>query len=96
MLLRGFAALAAALIAAACKRDRRAPFRHMITPGGYVMSVAMTNCGAAGWVTDRSGYRYDATIPKPAGRGRRCRRRFSELARGRGASGFAGSCPMPA
>ncbi len=35
-----------------------APFRRMTTPGGFVMSVAMTNCGAAGWVTDRTGYRY--------------------------------------
>lgn len=40
------------------------PFRHMITPGGYIMSVAMTNCGAAGWVTDRSGYRYDRLDPE--------------------------------
>jgi alkylated DNA repair protein (DNA oxidative demethylase) len=42
----------------------RSPFRHMVTPGGFVMSVAMTNCGAAGWVTDRSGYRYDALDPE--------------------------------
>jgi alkylated DNA repair protein (DNA oxidative demethylase) len=35
----------------------------MVTPGGYSMSVAMTNCGAAGWVTDRSGYRYTAEDP---------------------------------
>jgi DNA oxidative demethylase len=41
-----------------------APFRHMVTPGGFVMSVAMTNCGAAGWVTDRSGYRYDPRDPE--------------------------------
>jgi alkylated DNA repair protein (DNA oxidative demethylase) len=41
----------------------KSPFRHMVTPGGFVMSVAMTNCGAAGWVTDRSGYRYDASDP---------------------------------
>jgi DNA oxidative demethylase len=40
-----------------------APFRHMVTPGGFTMSVAMTNCGAAGWVTDRSGYRYDRNDP---------------------------------
>jgi DNA oxidative demethylase len=39
------------------------PFRHMLTPGGWAMSVAMTNCGAAGWVTDRTGYRYDAIDP---------------------------------
>jgi alkylated DNA repair protein (DNA oxidative demethylase) len=41
-----------------------APFRHMVTPGGYQMSVAMTNCGNAGWVTDRSGYRYDGIDPQ--------------------------------
>lgn len=40
-----------------------APFRHMTTPGGYRMSVAMTNCGALGWVTDRRGYRYDGLDP---------------------------------
>jgi alkylated DNA repair protein (DNA oxidative demethylase) len=42
----------------------RAPFRHMITPGGFRMSVAMTNCGAFGWVTDRHGYRYDDHDPE--------------------------------
>jgi|SRR5215469_15866729 len=41
----------------------KSPFRQMVTPGGYRMSVAMTNCGALGWVTDRSGYRYDAIDP---------------------------------
>jgi alkylated DNA repair protein (DNA oxidative demethylase) len=41
-----------------------APFRNMVTPGGYRMSVAMTNCGALGWVTDRSGYRYDSVDPE--------------------------------
>ncbi|HEY1495913.1 MAG TPA: alpha-ketoglutarate-dependent dioxygenase AlkB, partial [Candidatus Solibacter sp.] len=40
-----------------------APFRHMITPGGFRMSVAMTNCGDAGWVSDAHGYRYDPTDP---------------------------------
>ena len=28
------------------------------------MSVAMTNCGSYGWVTDRTGYRYDAADPE--------------------------------
>ena len=37
--------------------------RHMVTPGGFRMSVAMSNCGRAGWVTDRSGYRYDPIDP---------------------------------
>jgi alkylated DNA repair protein (DNA oxidative demethylase) len=36
----------------------------MTTPGGYTMSVAMTSCGALGWVTDRRGYRYDAVDPE--------------------------------
>ncbi len=41
-----------------------APFRHMTTPGGFVMSAAMTNCGALGWVSDRTGYRYAAIDPE--------------------------------
>ncbi|KCZ92925.1 DNA oxidative demethylase AlkB [Hyphomonas johnsonii] len=40
-----------------------APFRHLVTPGGKAMSVAMTNCGRVGWVSDRSGYRYDPVDP---------------------------------
>jgi len=40
-----------------------APFRHLVTPGGFRMSVAMTNCGRLGWVSDRSGYRYDPLDP---------------------------------
>jgi alkylated DNA repair dioxygenase AlkB len=51
----------------------QAPFRHMTTPWGAAMSVAMTNCGEAGWLTDRTGYRYDRVDPKPASRGRSCR-----------------------
>jgi len=41
----------------------QAPLRHMVTPGGFTMSVAMTNCGALGWVSDRRGYRYDPVDP---------------------------------
>ena len=41
-----------------------APFRHMVTPGGFRMSVAMTNCGGLGWVTDRRGYRYEGRDPE--------------------------------
>ena len=52
-----------ALLAALRDVVTAAPFRHMITPGGYRMSVAMTNCGPLGWVSDRSGYRYDAIDP---------------------------------
>ena len=42
----------------------QAPFRHMVTPGGFSMSVAMTNCGPLGWVTDRRGYRYAPIDPE--------------------------------
>jgi len=41
-----------------------APFRHLVTPGGKTMSVSMTNCGRVGWVSDRSGYRYDSQDPQ--------------------------------
>jgi alkylated DNA repair protein (DNA oxidative demethylase) len=41
-----------------------APFRHLITPGGHRMSVAMTNCGEVGWISDRNGYRYGAVDPQ--------------------------------
>jgi alkylated DNA repair protein (DNA oxidative demethylase) len=63
-LLRGFArSETESLMAAVEHIAAEAPFRHMITPGGFRMSVAMTNCGGAGWVTDRSGYRYDPRDP---------------------------------
>ena len=63
MLLRGFARpFEDDLIADLREIVAQAPFRHMVTPGGHQMSVAMTNCGSAGWVT-RSGYRYDANDP---------------------------------
>jgi alkylated DNA repair protein (DNA oxidative demethylase) len=42
----------------------QSPFRRMVTPGGFQMSVAMTNCGRVGWVTDRTGYRYDPRDPE--------------------------------
>jgi alkylated DNA repair protein (DNA oxidative demethylase) len=64
LLLRGFAySDAMALMEALEQILATSPFRHMITPGGYRMSVAMTNCGRAGWITDRSGYRYDTLDP---------------------------------
>jgi len=64
VVLRGFAlAQAADLLAAVQQVTAQAPFRHLITPGGLRMSVAMTNCGKLGWVSDRSGYRYDPIDP---------------------------------
>ncbi len=65
MLLRSFAVpLEAALSDVVRDVSAVAPFRHMITPGGFRMSVAMTNCGAFGWVSDESGYRYSPTDPE--------------------------------
>ncbi|MGG7444823.1 DNA oxidative demethylase AlkB [Kosakonia oryzendophytica] len=42
----------------------QSPLRHMVTPGGYTMSVAMTNCGALGWTTDQHGYLYAPVDPQ--------------------------------
>jgi alkylated DNA repair protein (DNA oxidative demethylase) len=65
ILLRGFALdVAKDLVAAIRRIETKAPFRRMVTPGGFTMSVAMTNCGRAGWVTDRTGYRYDTKDPE--------------------------------
>ncbi|WP_459199346.1 DNA oxidative demethylase AlkB [Ralstonia pseudosolanacearum] len=65
VVLCGFAlAEAPALLAAIDDIARQAPFRHMVTPGGFEMSVALTNCGALGWTSDRRGYRYAACDPQ--------------------------------
>ncbi|MDO9405314.1 MAG: DNA oxidative demethylase AlkB [Polaromonas sp.] len=64
VLLRGFALPQTdALVAAVQGVVASAPLRQLVTPGGYTMSVAMSNCGALGWVSDRRGYRYDACDP---------------------------------
>jgi alkylated DNA repair protein (DNA oxidative demethylase) len=55
---------AADLVAAIDAIAQHAPFRHLVTPGGHRMSVAMTSCGELGWFTDRSGYRYIADDPE--------------------------------
>jgi alkylated DNA repair protein (DNA oxidative demethylase) len=63
--LRGFASERASdLLSGVEQVVKRAPFRFLVTPGGFTMSVAMTNCGDAGWVSDRSGYRYDPIDPQ--------------------------------
>jgi DNA oxidative demethylase len=95
VLLRGFAlASERELIGALEAVIAAAPFRHMVTPGGQTMSVAMTNCGSAGWVTDRKGYRYDRTDPstgKPWPQMPRC---FLTLARNAAAAaGYSGFEP---
>ena len=63
-LLHGFARdEAAALLLAVENIIAEAPLRHLVTPGGHIMSVGMSNCGPLGWVSDRSGYRYDTHDP---------------------------------
>ncbi|MDY0882536.1 DNA oxidative demethylase AlkB [Dongia soli] len=64
VILRGFALdEVTGLFADILDIASRSPFRHMTTPGGYRMSVAITNCGDYGWITDRRGYRYEAIDP---------------------------------
>ena len=54
----------ASVLAGVRSVTEQAAFRHMQTPGGFRMSVAMSNCGELGWVTDRAGYRYEARDPE--------------------------------
>lgn len=63
-MLRGFALpYVGEVMPAIATIDAMSPFRHMVTPGGFTMSVALTNCGALGWTTDRRGYRYTSVDP---------------------------------
>jgi len=65
VLLRDFATSEASLLIDEVTRiTQQAAFRHLVTPGGYTMSVAMTNCGRVGWLSDRTGYRYDPVDPE--------------------------------
>ena len=65
--LHGFALpVVEALLVDIAHIEAVAPFRHLVTPGGHTMSVAMTNCGPLGWCSDRRGYRYDAIDPVSA------------------------------
>jgi alkylated DNA repair protein (DNA oxidative demethylase) len=95
MVLRGFAvALVDGLARGVEDIARAAPFRHMVTPGGFSMSVAMTNCGQAGWVTDRSGYRYDVRDPETGRPWPAMPPVFADLAaRAADEAGYAGFCP---
>ena len=63
-LLRGFACdQAVALLRTVEQVTATAPLRHLVTPGGYSMSVAMSNCGELGWTSSRTGYRYTRADP---------------------------------
>ena len=93
--LPGFAlAEEAALIAAALDVAVAAPLRVMSTPGGRKMSAAMTNCGAAGWVSDARGYRYERHDPLTGRLWPEMPKLFVKLAQAAAAeAGFAGFSP---
>ena len=93
--LRGFALEKAAdLLQAVQQITVQAPFRHLITPGGLRMSVAMTNWGKLGWVSDRKGYRYDLIDPDGGKRWPAMPPLFRQLALEAAATaGFSGFAP---
>ena len=95
VVLRGFAtAREAALKDGVARVTAAAPFRHLITPGGFRMSVAMTNCGELGWVSDRRGYRYDPVDPESGARWPALPESFRALARDAAArAGYDGFVP---
>ncbi len=93
--LPGFALpFAAELLPAIEAIAERSPFRHLVTPGGFTMSVALTNCGALGWTSDRRGYRYSATDPDTGQPWPAMPASFTRLAReAAAAAGFDGFAP---
>jgi DNA oxidative demethylase len=95
MLLRGFADSEALELAEQVARiAQEAAFRHLVVPGGHTMSVAMTNCGRVGWVSDRSGYRYDPVDPDTGAPWPAMPPPFLDLAvRAAAEAGFAGYDP---
>lgn len=87
-LLQGFALpLEDALLAGIEQVVQAAPFRHMVTPGGFTMSVALTNCGTYGWVSDRRGYRYQSQDPETGEAWPAMPAAFTDLARQAAAAG---------
>lgn len=95
VILRGFALdEAPALLDAIGAIAAAAPFRHLVTPGGFRMSVAMTNCGAVGWISDRRGYRYGPDDPETGRPWPAMPALFQALAaRAARAAGFPGFAP---
>lgn len=95
MLLHGFAAAdAAAILADLVRIVKTAPFRHMVIVDGRPLSVAMTNCGALGWLSDTSGYRYASFDPQSGLRWPPMPDAFLNLARAAASqAGFAGFTP---
>lgn len=95
VVLRGFALPDIdALVDAVHAIEAQAPFRRMTTPGGFLMSAALTNCGELGWTTDRRGYRYASVDPDSGERWPALPGVFSRLARAAAdAAGFQGFDP---
>jgi DNA oxidative demethylase len=95
VLLRGLAKpVEIELLEALREIVEQAPFRHMATPGGHQMSVAMMNCGSLGWVTDGAGYRYDPNDPQSGKPWPAMPASFRELARAAAdRAGFGGFAP---
>lgn len=95
VVLRGFARAAQHVLLADVQAViGAAPLRHLVTPGGLQMSVAMTNCGALGWLSDRRGYRYDALDPLSGAPWPAMPNSFRRLAaEAAAAAGFAGFAP---
>lgn len=95
VVLRGYAlARAEALLAGVDAVTAEAPFRQMQTPGGYTMSVALTNCGSLGWTSDAHGYRYTRRDPLSGRPWPDMPAAFAELARDAAAeAGFPGFAP---
>ena len=93
--LRGFArAQVPALLSGIAAVQAVSPTRHMVTPGGFTMSVATTNCGALGWTSDRSAYRYTARDPVTGQPWPAMPELFAQLARDAAeAAGFAAFAP---
>jgi alkylated DNA repair protein (DNA oxidative demethylase) len=95
VVLRSFAVAEAPRLIKEVERIAQvAAFRHLVTPGGYTMSVAMTNCGRVGWVSEESGYRYDPLDPQTESPWPEMPAAFLGLAvRAAAAGGFAGYDP---
>lgn len=93
--LRAFARWDAdALLTHVAEIAARAPFRHMVTPGGFTMSAAMTNCGALGWTSDARGYRYADLDPSTGLRWPALPAVFLDVAaRAAAQAGYAGFVP---
>ncbi len=95
ILLRGFALPnEAQLLADLNLVLSQSPVRNMVTPSGFSMSVAMTNCGDLGWVTDKKGYRYNALDPSTGEPWQAMPKSFLQLANNAAAeAGYANFVP---